>query len=330
LEGWIAEEECEAINAVLLEQFLECPRKTPTQVVLDFDLSEDPAHGQQEFVFFNGYYGSYCYLPLFVFARAAGEREEFLISAELPEGHEKDADLYRATLSRLVSVLRARWPGVKVVFRADAGFAMPELYDWCEANRVAYAIGLPSNAVLTERSATWRERAQRVAGASPTKSARLFGAFDYQAKGWRRWRHVVVKAEVTPLGPNPRYVLTHDLPGTPRQRYGFYAARGESENRIKEMKEAIKSDRTSCHEFASNKVRLTLSAVAYLLFQRLRILARNTGLSRTQVEGLRLGLVKIGALVRESSRRVHVALASACPTQAIWLRLSRRLLLTPG
>ena len=330
LEGTIAEEECEAINAVLLEQFLACPRKTPTQVVLDFDLSEDPAHGQQEFIFFNGHYGSYCYLPLFVFARAAGEREEFLVSAELPEGHDKDAELYRTTLARLVSALRTRWPGVKVVFRADAWFALPELYDWCEANRVAYAIGLPGHAVLTELSAKWRERANRAAGSSPTKSARLFGSFWYRAQGWRRWRQVVVKAEVTPLGPNPRYVVVHDLVGPPRQQDDFYAARGESENRIKEMKEAIKSDRTSCSQFASNKVRLTLSAVAYVLFQRLRRLARNTGLSRTQVEGLRLGLVKIGALVKESSRRVQVALASACPTQELWLRLARRLLIVPG
>lgn len=330
LEGWIAEEECDAINAVLLEQFLACPRKAPQQVVLDFDLSEDPAHGQQEFVFFNGHYGSYCYLPLFVFARASGESEEFLVSAELPEGHDKDADLYRGTLARLVRALRARWPGVKVIFRADAWFALPELYDWCEAHRVAYAIGLPSNAVLTELSARWRERAQRTADASPTQNARLFGSFWYQAQGWRRWRQVVVKAEVTSLGPNPRYVLVQDLVGPPRQQYDFYAARGESENRIKEMKEAIKSDRTSCSQFASNKVRLTLSAVAYVLFQRLRRLARNTGLSRTQVEGLRLRLVKIGALVKESTRRVHVALASACPTQELWLRLARRLLIAPG
>ena len=330
LEGWIAEAECEAINAVLLEQFLACPRKMPRQVVLDFDLSEDPTHGQQEFAFFNGHYGSYCYLPLFVFARAAGESEEFLVSAELPDTHAKDPDLYLAPLARLVAALRARWPGVKVVLRADAGFALPDLYDWCELNRVAYAIGLPSNAVLTELSAKWRTRAQAAAAAAPTKSARLFGCFWYQAQGWGRWRQVVVKAEVTSLGPNPRYVLVHDLTGPPRQRYEFYTDRGASENRIKELKEGIKSDRTSCCEFASNKVRLTLAAVAYVLFQRLRRLARNTGLARTQVEGLRLGLVKIGALVKESQRRVQVALASACPTQALWVRLARRLLVTPG
>ena len=330
LEGWIAEAECDAINAVLLEQFLACPRKTPRQVVLDFDPSEDPTHGQQEFACFNGHYGSYCFLPLFVFARAAGESEEFLVSAELPDTHAKDPDAYCATLARLVAALRARWPGVKVVFRADAGFALPDLYDWCEVNRVAYAIGLPSNAVVQEFAAKWRTRAQVAAAASPTQSARRFGGFWYQAQGWGRWRQVVVKAEVTPLGPNPRYVLVHDLAGSPRQRYEFYADRGASENRIKELKEGIQSDRTSCCEFASNKVRLTLSAVAYVLFQRLRRLARNTGLARTQVAGLRLGLVKIGALVKESQRRVHVALASACPTQALWVRLARRLLVPPG
>jgi hypothetical protein len=330
LESSVTEPECAAINAVLLEQFLACPRKSPRQVVLDFDPSEDPTHGQQEFAFFNGHYGSYCYLPLFVFARAAGENEEFLVSAELPDTHAKDPDAILSTLARLVAALRARGPGVKVVFRADAWFATPAIYDWCEEHRVAYAIALGANAVLQDLSAKWRARAKEAAANSPTKSARLFGCFWYQAQGWGRWRPVIVKAEVTPLGPNPRYVVVHDLAGTPRQRYFFYADRGACENRIKELKEAIKSDRTSCCEFASNKVRLMLAAVAYLLFQRLRRLARNTGFSRTQVEGLRLGLVKIGALVKESGRRVQVALASACPTQELWRRLARRLLVAPG
>ena len=136
---------------------------------------------------------------------------------------------------------------------------------------------------------------------------------------------MIVKAEVTPLGPNPRFVVVHRVAGSPRQGYTFYSERGSCENRIKELKEGIKSDRTSCCEFASNKVRLMLYSVAYVLFQRLRRLARNTGFSRTQVEGLRLGLVKIGALVKESQRRVHVGLASGCPTQELWLRLGRRL-----
>jgi hypothetical protein len=123
LEQTVAEAECEAINAVLLEQFLSCPRKAPPEVVLDFDPSEDPTHGQQEFAFFNGHYGGYCYLPLFVFAKVTGESEEFLVSAELPDTHTKDTDAILATLQRLVAGIRGRWPGVQGVFRGDAWFA---------------------------------------------------------------------------------------------------------------------------------------------------------------------------------------------------------------
>src|SRR2546421_851639 len=148
LESSGVEGECEAINSVLLEQFLACSRKPPREVVLDFDTSEDPTQGQQEFAFFNAHYGSYCFLPLFAFARVPGESEEHLVSAELPDTHQRDTDALLATLSRLVGAVRQRWPGVKVGFRADAGFAVPEIYDWCEEHRVAYAIGLPSNAVL--------------------------------------------------------------------------------------------------------------------------------------------------------------------------------------
>jgi hypothetical protein len=199
------------------------------------------------------------------------------------------------------------------------------LYDWCEDHQVGYAIAMGSNAVLSAQSASWRNEAQTAAANSPTKSARRFGEFWYQARGWRQARRVIVKAEVTGQGPNPRYVVVFRLKGKPRQRYHFYARRGGCENRIKEMKQAIKSDRTSCVEFASNKGRLMLAAVAYVLFQQLRRLARNTGLAHAQVETLRLALIKIAALVKESGRRVVVALASACPTQALFRVLARRL-----
>jgi len=330
LEQTVGEPECDRINAVLLEQFLACPRQAPKEVVLDFDPSEDPTHGQQEFAFFNGHYGSYCYLPLFVFARVPGESEEYLVSAELPDTHCKDTEAILATLSRLVAAIRARWPRVKVVFRADAWFATPDIYDWCEAHRVAYAIAIGSNAVLHARSQPWRETAQVTAANSPRGTARRFGEFLYQAGGWPYPRRVVVKAEVTAKGPNVRYVVISELDGEPRLLYHFYGRRGSCENRIKELKDGIHSDRTSCCEFASNKVRLMLYAVAYVLLQRLRRLARGTGVSHAQVQTLRLGLVKIAALVKESGRRVHVALASACPMQALFGLLARRLGVATG
>jgi hypothetical protein len=289
------------------------PRKPPQEVVLDFDPSEDPTHGQQELALFNAHYGGYCYLPLFVFASVPGEGEQYLISAELPEGHTRDEEAILATLQRLVEALRAKWPGVKVVRRGAAWFAVPAIYDWCEQHGVGYAIALPANSVLDRESAPWRQAAQAAARNSPTGAARRFGEFPYQAESWSRERWVVAKAEQNPLGPNRRYVVTYDLRGGPRVCYQFYCRRGDAENRIKELKGGVHSDRLSCMEFASNKVRLMLYALAYVLLQRLRRLARNTDLGNAQVERLRTTLIKIAARVKESLRRVQVELASRCP-----------------
>jgi hypothetical protein len=330
LEHTVTEAECAAINALLLDQFLQTPRPKPREIVLDFDPSVDPTHGQQEFAFFNGHYGTYCYLPLFVFARVTGEREQFLVSAELPESHGKETEAVLATLNRLVVELRERWPGVRVIFRGDAWFATPEIYEWCEAQNVPYAIAIAGNPALHRQSQRWRDQAARAAQASPTGSARRFGAVTYRADGWSKPRRVIVKAEQTALGPNPRYVVVWGLQGKPRKLYQFYAGRGACENRIKELKDGVKSDRTSCCEFASNKVRLMLASVAYVLLQQLRRVARQTGLSRAQVEGLRLAVIKIAARVTERVRRVVVELCSSCPSQAVWRVLARRLGIATG
>jgi hypothetical protein len=330
LETSISEAEVEALNSVLLWHFLSLPRKSPKQVVLDFDPSEDPTHGQQELALFNAHYGGYCYLPLFVFASVPGEAEQYLVSAQLPESHTRDEEAILATLERLVAALQAKWPGVKVVLRGDAWFAVPAIYDWCERHGVAYAIALPANSVLDRESAWWREGAKASAANSPTGAARRFGEFPYQAGSWARERWVVVKAEQNRLGPNRRYVLTDGLAGSPRARYQFYCRRGESENRIKEMKAGVKIDRLSCMEFASNKVRLVLYALAYVLLQRLRRLARGTGLGNAQVERLRTSVLKIAARVKESRRRVQVELASSCPNQPLFRVLCRRMGVVPG
>jgi hypothetical protein len=330
LEQTISEAEVEALNSVLLRHFLQMPRKPPQEVVLDFDPSEDPTHGQQELALFNAHYGGYCYLPLFVFASVPGEGEQYLVSAELPEGHTRDEEVILATLQRLVAAQRAKWPGVKVVLRGDAWFAVPAIYDWCERHGVGYAIALPANSVLDRESAPWRQAAQAAAQNSPTGAARRFGEFPYQAGSWRSERWVVVKAERNRLGPNRRYVLTDGLRGSPRTRYQFYCRRGESENRIKEMKAGVRVDRLSCMEFASNRVRLALYALAYLLLQRLRRLSRGTELGQAQVERLRDQVLKIAARVNESLRRVQVELASRCPNQPLFRVLCRRVGIVPG
>jgi hypothetical protein len=183
LEQQVRPEECQAINQSLLDQYLAQQRPAPREIVLDFDPSEDPTHGQQELTFFHGYYGTYCYLPLFVFARVRGEREQYLVSAELRPSNAKDVDGILLTLQRLVAALRQRFPGVRLIFRGDSWFATPALYDWCEDNDVASVIGLAGNAVLHEKSQPWRAAAQAAAHHGKIGSARRFGEFLYQADG---------------------------------------------------------------------------------------------------------------------------------------------------
>jgi hypothetical protein len=330
LEQQVKAAECEAINHLLLDLFLEQARPEPQEIVLDFDPSEDPTHGQQELAFYHGYYRCYCYLPLFVFARVRGEGEQYLVSAQLLPSKPKDNQAILTTLQRLVAALRARFPGVRLIFRGDSWFATPALYDWCETNDVAYVIGLRGNPILQEQSQPWRAAAQAAAQAAalngPCGSRRRFGEFDYQAVSWRQARRVVVKAEHNALGANTRYVVSFGLAAkAARAVYRYYGQRGNCENRIKELKAGVKADRTSCHRFTANQFRLLLAALAYVLFQALRTLARRTGLARAQVEQLRLALIKIAAQVTESRRRVLIQLCRHCPSQALWQRLWRRL-----
>jgi Transposase DDE domain group 1 len=184
--------------------------------------------------------------------------------------------------------------------------------------------------VLHEKSERWQKEAQALASASPTKSARRDGRFSYQAGGWSREREVIVKAEGTPLGKNPRYVVGWGVKGKPRRLYERYGQRGNGENRIKEIKEGVRADRMSCHEWEGNEFRLMLGCVAYQLFVGLRRLAKGTELARAQVETLRLGVIKIGARVKESLRRVTIELCSSCPSQEVFRELARRLGVVSG
>jgi len=321
LEATLAEAECDRLNGVLLSQFLDTARRRPRTVVLDMDTSEHETHGQQSFSFYNDFYGSTCYLPRFLFASVPGERDQSLVRAELPDHHGAETDAILASLESSVAALRARWPGVRVRLRADAGFADPELYTWLEQHDVAYAIALGANAVLKRLAQPLCQRAQKAAAAAPTGSACLYGRVWYQAGSWEKPRRVVVKVTVTPAGQKMRFLVCWGLGGAPREQYAFYGGRGDCENRIKELKEGVRSDRLSCREFASNKVRLMLASVAYVLLQGLRRLARGTEWATAQVERLRLCLLKIGARVVESQRRVVVELCSSYPWQGAWQRL---------
>jgi hypothetical protein len=209
-----------------------------------------------------------------------------------------------------------------VELRADSGLALPEVYDGCEALRLPYTISLPKNARLQEAAARWREEA--VARHAETGgTVQVFGEFAHAAHSWPQARRVICKAEVMPQGENPRFVVTSRLDLEPEALYRFYCQRGDPENRIKELKEGLRADRLSCHRFWPNQFRLLLHAAAYLLFQHLRAQLAGTELARAQVSTLRLRLLKVGARVRESVRRVWVQLPQAYAGLALWERVLR-------
>lgn len=322
LEATIAEDECDHINSVLLSQFLHQGRRAPRTVLLDIDTSEHATHGQQELAFYNDFYGSTCYLPRFLFASVPGERDQSLVRADLPDHHGEETDAILLNLTFTVKALRARWPRVRVRLRADAGFADPELYTWLEKNQVGYTIALATNEVLKRLAVPLYEQARQAAAMEPTRSVTVYGAVKYQAGTWEKQRRVVVKVSVTPSGETVRFLLCGGMKGSPSELYGFYSGRGDCENRLKELKEGLRSDRMSCEAFASNKVRLMLTSVAYVLLQALRRLARRTQWATAQVERLRLGVIKIGARVVESGRRVTVELCSSYPWQETWRYLA--------
>lgn len=327
LEATIAEAACDHANDVLLAQFHDAARPRPRTVILDIDTSEHQTHGQQELAFYNGFYGSTCYLPRFLFASVPGEHDQYLVRADLPDHQDEQTEAILDSLESVVGTLRTRWPGVSVQLRADAGFADPEMYTWLEAHSVAYAIGIGTNAVLARLAQPVCARAKKAVAASPTGRATVYGRVWYQAESWEKPRRVVVKVTVTPSEQKVRFLVVFGLGRWPKEIYAFYGGRGDSENRIKELKEGVHSDRMSCEAFASNKVRLMLSSVAYVLLQGLRRLSGRTQWSRAQVGRLRECLIKIGARVIESGRRVKVELCSSYPWEAGWRFLAGKVAL---
>jgi hypothetical protein len=305
--------------AALVEQFIASHDRPPECLVLDFDATDDPVHGQQEGRFFHGYYDSYCFLPLYIFC---GDR---LLVAYLRPSNIDAALHARAILKLLVRRLRQAWPDVRIIVRGDSGFCRWRLMRWCDSNGVGYILGLARNSrlqglaapLMHEAAARWEATGQ---------PQRRFGTFAYAAGPWDRARRVIVKAEHNAGGDNPRFVVTN-LPGDPQGLYDeVYCARGEMENRIKEQQLMLFADRTSCHKFLANQFRLLLSAAAYVLVEAVRRLGlAGTELARAQVGTIRLRLLKVAGLVQVSVRRVYVRLASGFPLRELFGAVLRRL-----
>jgi hypothetical protein len=319
LENRISRRSLIRIADVLLDQFIAAHREAPEHLILDFDATDDPIHGHQEGRFFHGYYDHYCFLPLYVFCG-----NELLVAYLRPS--KIDACKHtRAVLKLLVQRLRATWPDVKLTIRGDSGFCRWRLMRWCDSHGIGYVLGVAKNPALERAARDEIERAFRQFRRTG-QPQRVFGSFSYAAGTWERLRRVIVKAEHTTKGANPRFVVVN-VPGDPQELYEeVYCQRGEMENRIKEQQGGLFADRTSCHRLLANQFRLLLSSAAYVLVQALRRRAlEGTELARAQVGTIRLKLFKVAARVKVSARRVVFHLASSYPYQAVFQAACTRL-----
>jgi hypothetical protein len=321
LENRVGWRECWRMSEVLLQRYLQRHQTAPPRrIVLDVDATEDPTHGQQELSFYHGFYQSHCYLPLLVFAQAEGRGEQELLCAVLRPGNAHAGKRAMAILRRVVARLRQVFPECVIELRADSGLALPEVYDGGEALGLPYTLSLPRNSRLEALAQPWLQEAL-ARYAETAQTVQVFGEFTHAAESWPHPRRVIVKAEVMPQGTNLRFLVTTRTDPDPAALYHGYCQRGDPENRIKELKRGLRMDRLSCHRFWANQFRLLLHAAAYVLFQQLRQRLAGTELAQAQVETLRLRLLKVGARVRESVRRVWVQLPQAYRGMTHWQRL---------
>jgi len=305
-----------AIEALFVTIFQDSHRRPPQQVILDLDATDDPIHGDQEGKFFHGYYDCYCYLPLYIFC---GRN---LLAAKLRRSNIDGAAGAIEEVARIVAQIRSKWPRVRILLRADSGFAREALMAWCESNRVDYLFGLARNERLVGEIAAELEQAGEESRRTG-KPARRFKDFLWTTRdSWSRRRRVVAKAEHTQDDTNPRFVVTSLKAEEAGARYLYeklYCARGEMENRIKECQLDLFADRTSAATMRANQLRLWFASMAYVLLTALRRIGlKHTQFAQATCGSIRLKLLKIGALVRVSVRRIKFAMASAYPWQLEW------------
>lgn len=298
------------------------------RITIDLDSTEDPTHGQQPFSFFNGYYASWCYLPMLGFLSVDDEPTQHLFHARLRPGTARDSRGTPALLIRTVRHLQKAFKRARILVRLDAGFAYPQIFEVLERLGVDYVVGLPGNTKLAAAAAGYmhvvRTLAERLGG-----SLAWWGETQYRTRSWRRERRVVFKAEalVYPgreLKDNLRFYVTN-LRAAPGEVWKLYSQRGDVENRIKELHDGLEIDRTSCSSFFANQLRVLQSATAFVLYQELRLRLHDRQLARAQVTTLRERLFKLGAVIKESVRRVVLSFPESYPWKAAWYGVARSL-----
>lgn len=309
-------------------------RKRAERIIIDIDATFDEAHGQQQGVLFNGFYGAHGYLPLLAFLQFADESEQYLVSALLRPGTASSKVGVMSLLRNLISRVTKAFPKSELLLRADGGFATPELFDYLERRRVGFVIAMGGNSALQEFALPGLEKARLLSEASG-ESERVYADAQYQAKSWPHSRRAVIKTEVTRYPgreprDNARYVIT-DLTGDAKSVYELvYNRRGDVENRIKELKDALRMDRTSCSSFLTNQARVIMHAAAFVLYQDLRLHAAGTSLARAQVTTLRERLIKLGGWIKRSTRRIVIHLPQDAPWRKEWITIANSLLAPPG
>lgn len=312
-----------AIERLFVDLFLEAHREPLTRIVIDLDATDDPLYGEQEGRHFHGYYDCYCYLPLYVFCG------RHLLAAKLRSSANDAADGATDEIARIVGHIRERWPETNIVVRADSGFCRDDLMAWCESNGVQYVLGLAGNERLVARIAPEMKAAERKAKRTG-QPARVFADFQYRTRrSWSAERRVIGKAEHTNGGENPRFIVTNVHPAFGAARFLYetlYCRRGEMENRLKECQGDLFADRTPTPTMRANQLRLWLSSLAYVLMCAVRRIGlAGTKLERATCGTIRLALLKLGARVTISVRRVKLAFASSCPAADVFAMAARRL-----
>lgn len=307
------------LNALLVDRFIASHTTAPSEIILDFDATDDAVHGKQQDRFFHGYYDKYCFLPLYIFSGSQ------LLCAYLRPANIDGAKHAWALLALLTKRLRQVWPDVKIIFRGDSGFCRWKMMRWCDSNSVDYIIGIGGNARLKKFGAELIEQAETDYHKTDQKQ-RLFDDFSYKANTWDRERRVIIKAEHTALGENTRFIIT-SLQADAQTLYDeLYCARGDMENRIKEQQLDLYADRTSCHDWWPNQLRLLLSSLAYVLCDHIRRTAlKNTRLANATSATIRNKLLRIGAVIIRNTRRIRFLLSSSYPRQELFAIASARL-----
>jgi len=302
------------VESFFIDLFISSHQTPPEEIVLDVDATDDPLHGQQEGRFFHGYYGGYCYLPLYIFS------EGFPLWAQLRSSNIDASAGTTDALKKIVPKIRAAWPKTEIVLRGDSGFCRDEILSWCEDNDVDYIVGIARNARLVKRIQKTLEEAEKQF--DETGKGRVFTEFTHNTlKGWKQPRRVIAKAEHLERGSNPRFLVT-SLQGDPQFLYEeVYCQRGEMENRIKEQQLDLFADRTSTAMMRSNQLRLWFSTLAYALLHLLRIFAlQGTSLAKAQCHTIRVRLLKLGAAIQVSCRRIFLSLSEAFPLKKDFTR----------